>query len=406
MIRATLLLLLAGLAGLLWWKRDDALRLLAERAPAIARHVPGAQAPKRPQARPGPPTLPVVVAKAERRDLPITVEAIGTVQAMASIPIKPRIDSQIVAIHIREGAQVKEGALLVKLDDRAIRAQLAQAEAAILKDRAQLDQARRDLARAEELLSKRIGTEVQRDTAATLVRVQQAQLAADQAHRDNLATLLSYTEIRAPISGRIGSIALKLGTVVRAADAQAIATINQIDPIYVSFALPQSVFGDLREAMAAGPVEVVARVGESAVSGTVAFVENAVDLATGTVLARAEMSNASERLWPGAFVSVQATLGVQANALAIPSAAVQMGQRGPYVFVIDADRKALLTPVKVARTAGADSVISEGLKGGEQVVVDGQLRLVNGARVEIQPPRASGGVATGAEPVPAAPRRG
>ncbi len=406
MTRPILIVALAALLGLVWWKRDDALRIAAERAPILAPYLPGRPATAGSASpRPAPAAVPVVVARAERRSVPVTIDAVGTVQSMASIAIKPRIDSQIVSIEVREGALVKEGDLLARLDDRAIRAQLAQADATILKDQAQVEQARRDLARFEELLAKKIGTEVQRDTAATLLKVQQAQLAADRANRDNLATLLTYTEIRSPISGRIGSIALKIGTSVRMADAQAIATVNQINPIFVSFAVPQSLFGDLRTALAAGRVGIAARVGTFMVPGTVSFVENTVDLATGTVLAKAEMANADERLWPGAFVAVQATLGVQADAIAVPSAAVQIGQQGSYVFVVREDRKAGLRPVTVARTAGGDSVISQGLSGGEEVVVDGQLRLVDGAPVQIQPARQRDGVATGGDPKPETPRR-
>ena len=404
MIRALLLLCFAGVVGALWWKREDATRMAVERVPALAPYLSGHEVAAAPAAPRQTPAIPVVTASAEKRPVPVTIDAIGTVQSMASIQIKARIDSQIVAVNVQEGALVKQGDLLMKLDDRSIKAQLAQAEALIEKDRAQVEQARRDFARAEDLLNKRIGTEVGRDTAATLVKVQQAQLAADIASRDNLAALLSYTEIRAPISGRIGSVALKIGTTVKAADTLPIATVNQVDPIYVSFAVPQSLFGNLRTALLAGKVGIEAKVGEFSVPGTVAFVENTVDLATGTVLAKAEMKNSDERLWPGAFVAVQATLGVEQGAIAIPSAAVQIGQSGAYVFVVK-ERRAALTPVTVSRTAGGSSVISQGLGGGEQVVIDGQLRLVDGATVQVQQGRTREGVATGGDPVPVTQRR-
>ena len=339
----------------------------------------------------------VVVATAVRRPIPITIDAVGTVQAKASIALKSRLDNQITSINVKEGALVKEGDLLLTLDGRAIKAQLAQVEATMVRDLAQIEQAKRDLARAEELLAKRITTEVQRDTAGTLLKVQQAQLAADQANRDNLAAQLTYTEIRSPISGRIGSIAMKIGTTVKAADTASIATVNQIDPIYVSFAVPQTLFGELRTAMDGGRVAITARVGQTATQGALAFVENTVDLATGTILAKAEMPNRDERLWPGAFVSVQATVGVEKDAISVPSAAVQIGQQGAYVFIIKDDR-ATLTNVTVSRTVGQDSILSAGLSGGEQIVVDGHLRLVNGALVQVQPARAREGVATGDTP--------
>jgi membrane fusion protein, multidrug efflux system len=324
------------------------------------------------------------------------------------VSIKPRIDSQIATVNVAEGALVKEGDLLFTLDARSLKAQLAQADAQIEKDRAQLEQGRRDLARAEDLLAKRISTEVQRDTAKTTVKVLEAQLAADEAQRANLAALVSYTEIRSPVSGRIGSIALKEGSTVRAGDAQAIATVNQIDPIYVSFAVPQSLFPDLRTALQAGTVQVNARVGESVTSGPIAFVENTVDVATGTVLAKALLPNKDEKLWPGVFVAVEAVLGIEQAAIAVPSAAVQLGQQGAYVFVVNNGR-AQFRKVSVARTIGQTSVIEDGLSGGEQIVIDGQLRLVDGAAVQVQPGR-SGEVARTPEAPPAvaqeaAPRR-
>ncbi|MDB5559393.1 MAG: transporter [Enterovirga sp.] len=406
--RVVLVVILLAAAGL-WWKREEASRFVAERVPAAApylAHSSGDGAGRAAAAsRRTPAAVPVILTAAEKKPIAVTIDAVGTVQPLASIQVKARVDSQITHMEVAEGAKVKEGDLLVRLDNRALKAQLAQADALVTKDRAQLEQARRDFARAEDLLAKRISTEVQRDTAATAVKVQEAQLAGDEAARANLAALLSYTEIRAPVSGRIGSIALKVGTMVKAVDTQPIMTVNQLDPIYVSFAVPQSVFSDLRRAVNAGKVGVEARVGNGTASGTVAFTENTVDLATGTVLAKALMNNSDERLWPGAFVSVRVVLGVEADAVAVPSAAVQIGQQGSFVFVVRDGRKAELVPVTVARTVGNESVIASGLSGGEKVVVDGQLRLVNGAEVQIVPAKASEGVAKGLDPEAGTQRR-
>jgi multidrug efflux system membrane fusion protein len=410
MRRAIFFLALLAVALGLWWKRDDAMRLASDHVPFLRAYLS-----ERPvqnvaaSSRPAPPAVPVVLGTAEKKPLPVTIDAVGTVQSIATVSVKPRIDSQIATVEVAEGALVKEGDLLFTLDARALKAQLAQADAQIEKDKAQLEQGRRDLARAEDLLAKRISTEVQRDTARTNVKVLEAQLASDEAQRANLAALVSYTEIRAPVSGRIGSIAYKEGSTVRAGDAQAIATVNQIDPIYVSFAVPQSLFADLRQALQAGKVRVDTRMGTSTVSGMIAFVENTVDLATGTVLAKATMPNKGETLWPGAFVPVQVVLGIDKDAIAVPSAAVQIGQRGAYVFVVQ-DGRAALRPVTVARTVGSESVIASGLVGGEQIAVDGQLRLVDGAAVQIQSPKPTakgGGVAkTTPETLPdAVPRR-
>jgi multidrug efflux system membrane fusion protein len=299
------------------------------------------------------------------------------------------MDSQIMKVHVEEGALVKQGDLLFELDSRTLKAQLGQIDAQIRKDQAQLVQARRDLQRYDDLLSKNAGTVVQRDNAITSVKAAEAQLEADEAAKASVLTSLTYTELRAPVSGRIGSISSKAGAVVRVGDnsvASTLATINQIDPIFVSFAIPQILLPDLRAAMAKGPVKVVAIVDEAKQqSGAMAFIENSVDPNTGTVTAKARIGNANELLWPGQFVKVQVILGVEDKALSVPSAAVQLGPRGAYVFVIK-DGAAHLRQVVVKRTQDGESVIGKGLEAGEAVVVDGQLRLVDGAAVVVRSP--------------------
>ena len=357
---------------------------LAQSSPAAMAQPQG----RRGRANPGGP-VPVVVAKIAQKPMPVVVDAVGTVQAIASIQIKPRLDSQIVKVHVEEGALVKEGDLLFELDSRTLRAQIGQIEAQIRKDKAQLAQARRDHQRYEDLLGKNAGTVVQRDTAQTAVKAAEAQLEADEAAKANIQASLTYTEIRAPVSGRIGSISSKAGAVVRVGDNSAnstLATINQIDPIYVTFAIPQVILPDLRAAMAKGAVTVTAIVDDTKKqSGAMAFIENSVDPNTGTVTAKARIGNASELLWPGQFVKVEIILGVENSAIAVPSAAVQLGPQGAYVFVVK-DGTAELRPVIVKRTQNGESVIGRGLQDGEQVVVDGQLRLVNGAAVAVRAP--------------------
>jgi multidrug efflux system membrane fusion protein len=373
------LVVLIGLGWLYW----PELRPLAAQVPGLS----GLAAPPA-AARPSAPrAVPVVTDTVARATVPRTLDAVGTVQAIASIAIRPRIDSEITAVHVAEGAKVKAGDLLFTLDDRALQAQLAQVEAQAAKDEAQLAQAKRDLDRAEGLLARRIGTQVQRDIAATLTRVNEAQLAADRAQQNTLLTSISYTRIAAPVSGRIGSISAKVGTVVRAADSGVIATVNQLDPIYVAFAIPQSALAALRQAMAAGPVEVEVKTPAKPLRGTVAFVENAVDAATGTVQVKASIPNADEVLWPGAFAQVQLLLGEQDGATVVPSAAVQIGQDGPFVFVLKGD-KAELKRIKIERTQGNLTVVSAGVAPGEEIVTDGQLRLVNGAPVSRRTDRA------------------
>lgn len=332
--------------------------------------------------------VPVVVSPVEKKALPIVIEAVGTVQAIASIQIKARLDSQIVKVHVEEGALVKEGDLLFELDSRVLKAQLGQIEAQVRKDQAQVAQAKRDLQRSEDLLARNAGTVVNRDTALTSLKAAEAQLEADEAQRASMLTSLSYTEIRAPVSGRIGSISSKAGTIVRTGDnsaTSALATINQIDPIYVSFAMPQVYLPDLRAAMRKGPVTVNAIVNDDIKQpGAMAFIENTVDANTGTVTAKARIANANEGLWPGQFVKAEVVLGVETDAIAVPSAAVQLGPKGPFVFVIK-DNVAELRQIEVKRTQSGDTVVGKGLAAGESIAVDGQLRLVNGAAVVVRP---------------------
>lgn len=330
----------------------------------------------------------MVVTKVDKKAMPIVIEAVGTVQAIASIQIKARLDSQIMKVHVEEGALVKEGDLLFELDSRTLKAQLGQIEAQIRKDQAQVMQARRDLQRFEELLAKNAGTVVTRDTAFTAVKAAEAQLEADEAAKASVQTSLTFTEIRAPVSGRIGSISSKAGTVVRVGDntaTAALATINQINPIYVVFAVPQVFLPDIRAAMAKGDVRVNAIVDDNRKqSGVIAFVENSVDPNTGTVTAKARIDNANEGLWPGQFVKVEIVLGVEPDAIAVPAPAIQLGPQGPYLFVVK-DGVAELRQVVVKRTQNGESVIGKGLADGEQAVVDGHLRLVNGAAVGVRP---------------------
>ncbi|MBI2736639.1 MAG: efflux RND transporter periplasmic adaptor subunit [Rhodospirillales bacterium] len=396
MVRVAVLALIAvAVGGAAYVYRDDVAQKLGLGAFASAAEKGNAASPAasaQPQGRrgrlnPGGP-VPVVVTKVAKKPLPIVIEAVGTVQAIASIQIKARIDSQIMKVGVEEGALVKEGDLLFELDSRTLRAQLGQIEAQIRKDQAQVAQAKRDVSRYEELLSKNAGTVVNRDTAQTALKAAEAQLDADEASKASILTQISYTEIRAPVSGRIGSISSKAGTVVRVGDntaTSALATINQVDPIYVAFAVPQVFLPDIRAAMAKGEVKVVALIDDNRKqSGAIAFIENTVDPLTGTVTAKARIGNANEGLWPGQFVKVEVILGIEPEAIAVPAPAIQLGPQGPYLFVVK-DGTAELRNVVIKRTQNGESVIGKGLEAGEQVVVDGQLRLVNGANVGIKP---------------------
>jgi multidrug efflux system membrane fusion protein len=392
---AVLAVIAVAVGGAGYVYRDEMAQRLGLGASASAAEKGGPASPaasaqpqgRRGRANPGGP-VPVVVTKVTKKPMPIVLEAVGTVQAIASIQIKARIDSQIVKVGVEEGALVKEGDLLFELDSRTLRAQLGQIEAQIRKDQAQVEQAKRDTARAGDLLNKGAGTVVARDTNYTTLKAAEAQLEADEAAKASVQTSISYTEIRSPVSGRIGSISSKVGTVVRVGDntaASALATINQIDPIYVAFAVPQVFLPNIRAAMAKGEVRVNALLDDNRKqSGTIAFLENNVDPLTGTVTAKARIGNANEGLWPGQFVKVELILGIEPEAISVPAPAIQLGPQGPYLFVVK-DGVAELRNVVIKRTQGGESVIGKGLEGGEQVVVDGQLRLVNGANVAIRP---------------------
>ena len=396
MVRLAVLAVIAvavGGAGYVY--RDEVAQKLGWGASASVAEKDGAASPAasaQPQGRrgrlnPGGP-VPVVVTKVAKKPLPIVIEAVGTVQAIASIQIKSRIDSQIMKVNVEEGALVKEGDTLFVLDSRTLRAQLGQIEAQIRKDQAQVAQAKRDVSRYEELLSKNAGTVVNRDTAQTTLKAAEAQLEADEAAKASVVTQITFTDIRAPVSGRIGSISSKAGTVIRVGDnsaASALATINQIDPIYVAFAVPQVFLPDIRAAMAKGDVKVTAIIDDSRrQSGAIAFLENNVDPLTGTVTAKARIGNASEGLWPGQFVKIEIILGIEPEAIAVPAPAIQLGPQGPYLFVVK-DGVADLRQVVIKRTQTGELVIAKGLEAGELVVVDGQLRLVNGANVSVKP---------------------
>jgi RND family efflux transporter MFP subunit len=335
-----------------------------------------AQAPQRPR------TVSVELAKAERKSMPVDVDAIGMVTPISSVALKSRLETTILTVHFEDGAKVNEGDLLFTLDSRQIDAQIEQAEGVLAKDQAQLEGAQRDLRRYNDLVGKGATTQVNVDNARTQSDILTGTIKADQAALDNLKVQKSYTAIRAPVSGRIGAANVKVGNFVRPADTAPLAVINQMAPVYVSFAVPQRVLVDLREAMAKGASGVTATIPghQRSESGKVAMVENTVDQTTGMVTVRGVMNNENETLWPGTLVATKLVIRSE-DAVVVPTVAVQRSQSGNFVFMVK-DGAAKVQPVKVDRTAQGMSVISEGLSGGESVVVDGQLLLSDGTRVE------------------------
>src|ERR1700722_2843874 len=329
----------------------------------------------------GPRPVSVEVATAVKKDVPVLLEGIGNVTTMASVAVRSRLDNEIVEVHFADGAKVEKGDLLLTLDQRALAAQIRQAEGNIERDQAQLDGASRDVRRYTDLVAKAATPVLNLENAQTQVATFTGALKADQAALENLKVQLSYCVIRAPISGRISQAAVKVGNFVRAADVAPVAMINQMAPVYVTFMIPQGNLPDVRHALAAGTANVdVIIPGETRrAKGVVTMIENAIDMTTGMVTVRATMPNGDELLWHGTLVTAQMTLRVE-NTVVVPSAAVQVSQSGPFVYVVR-DRKAVVQPVKLGRTIGGETAVSEGLQAGETVVTDGHLLLNNGALV-------------------------
>jgi RND family efflux transporter MFP subunit len=332
-------------------------------------------------ARPPARVVPVEVAQAERKKVPVRLDALGSVTPMASVAIKARLETTITGVHFRDGAVVNQGDLLFTLDCRQIEADMKRVQAVIDGAQASLEQSQRDVERYTELASRNATPIVTLNNAQTSVNVSRATAESNRAQLENLKVQLGFCAIRAPISGRISMANVKVGNFVRQADTAAMATINQIAPVYVSFSVPQKVLPDIRQAIAAETATVEAVVpGETKrASGQVAMIENTVDPATGMVMIRASMPNTDELLWPGTLVTAEMTLRIE-DAVVVPSSAVQISQTGNFVFVVK-DGVAKVQPVKVERQAVGQAVISEGLSGGETVVTDGQLLLAEGTRV-------------------------
>jgi membrane fusion protein, multidrug efflux system len=335
-----------------------------------------AQAPRASQR-----TVPVAVAVAERRSVPIRLEALGTVATMASVAIKSRVDSEIVDVKFTDGQRVTKGDVLFVLDSRSIEAEMKRVQAVIAGAEAQFEQATRDVQRYAELVAKNATTVVTLNNAQTQVNVSRALADSNKAMLEGLKVQLGYCTIVAPISGRMSMAMVKIGNVVRQADAAALATINQISPIYVSFTVPQRSFPDAKAAFAAETAGIEAMIpGSNArTSGQVTMYDNTVDTATGMMTLRATMPNTEEILWPGMLVNTQLTLRTEKRVV-IPATALQLSQAGSFVFVVK-DDVATVRPIKVERTVDGQSVIESGLEEGDAVVTDGQLLLSNGTKV-------------------------
>ncbi len=340
----------------------------------------------RPNSLGGPPAVPVVVATVKVQPMPVQFDAVGTVQTIASVSVRSRVDGEISAVLVKDGQAVTAGQVLMTIDPRFQQAQLDLAQANLARDQAQQANAFRDVNRYKPLAKQEFVSRQQLDTSTTTAQSTSAAVKADEAAVESARVTLSYFTIKAAIDGRIGYVNQKVGNDIKANDVP-LATINQMKPIYVSFPLPQADLPPVRQAMTEGPVRVFATpVGASGTpeKGLLTFFENSIDPTTGTILMRATFDNPTEALWPGQFCNVTVDLSVQNDALVVPSAAVQVGQTGDYVYVITKDNKAEYRTVTVSRTIEGTSVISKGLSAGERVVTEGLLRITNGNRVTIR----------------------
>ena len=329
--------------------------------------------------------VPVEVAKAERKQLPVQLQALGTVTPIASVALKARVDTNITAVHFADGAHVNQGDLLFTLDGRTLEAQIAATEGQIARDKAQLEGAERDVRRYTDLVAKGATPVTNLDNAKTQAAIYTAAIQTDEGVLKNLKVQLSFCTVTAPITGRISAANVKVGNFVRQADTTPMATINQMAPVYVSFTVPQKNLPDIRQAIAnkTATVDAIVSGAPKAAEGTVSMIENTVDITTGMATVRATMPNADELLWPGTLVNVRMTLRNE-EAVAIPSTAVQVSQTGNFVFVVK-DGAAHVQQVTVERQVGRESVVTKGLSGGETVVTEGQLLLAEGTRVNPRP---------------------
>ena len=335
----------------------------------------------------GGPAIPVAVGTVVQKAMPIEISVIGAAEAFSSVAIRAQTTGQLTSVNFTEGDDVMAGQVLFTLDRRPLEAALQQAQANLDRDVAQAANAAQQAKRYDELAQRGIATREQVDTSRTTVTALNATVEADKAAVENANVQLQYATISAPISGRTGALMVHEGNLVRANDQTPLVVINQVAPISVSFAIPEARLPELKKYMAGGALRVTANPPNDDAApavGKISFVDNSVDQTTGTIKVKGTFPNADRRLWPGQYVNVIVTLTMDPAAIVVPSVAVQAGQQGPYVFVVNAEQKVDIRPVTVKRTSATDTVIESGLKPGEIVVTDGHLRLVPGSRIAVK----------------------
>jgi multidrug efflux system membrane fusion protein len=337
--------------------------------------------------RGGDQTVPVTVASVVQKQMPIEIRVIGAVEAYSVVSVHAQITGLLTNVNFKEGDDVQKNQVLFALDKRPLEAALLQAQANLQRDIAQAANAKSVAQRYEDLAGRGIATREQLETSRASSAALDATVEADKAAIENAKVQLEYATIPSPIVGRTGALMVHEGNLVRANDTTPLVVINQVAPIYVSFAIPESRLPELKRFMARGtlPVEAQPPNDNAATShGHITFVDNNVDQTTGTIKIKATFPNDDHRLWPGQFVNVTVALTKDPTAVVVPTAAVQVGQQGQYAYVVKQDKSVEYRPVVVERTSGLETVIKSGLKPAEVVVTDGHLRLVAGSRVSIK----------------------
>lgn len=341
------------------------------------------------------PAVPVTIATVEQKDVPVTIRAIGNVEPIQRVDIKSQLAGQVIAVHFKEGQDVEKGALLFELDPRQQKADLDKAQGQLIKDQAMAANAKADADRYAQLFKEGVTSQQEYERMRTAADSAAATVEADKAAVEAARVQLQYTKIYAPVAGRTGNLTVTEGNIMKANEAT-LVTVNQIHPIYVTFSVPEQQLDEVKRFMNAGlKVEAIPQAqNDQRVAGKVTFIDNTVDVATGTIKLKATFQNEKNTLWPGQFADVVLTLTMQPNAITVPSSAVNVGQNGQYAFVVGRDKTVDMRPVTVQRTFADQTIIASGLKPGEQVVTDGQLRLTKGTPIEVK------GTYTAPQPIP------
>jgi membrane fusion protein, multidrug efflux system len=335
----------------------------------------------------GDVTVPVTVATVVQKSMPIEIRVIGSVEAYSVVSVHAQMTGQLTAVNFKEGEDIAKDQVLFTLDRRPLEATLMQAQANLQRDIAQAANAKVVAQRYADLAGRSIATAEQVETSRTTAAALEATVEADRAAVESAKIQLQYATIASPIAGRTGALMVHEGNLVRAADASPLVVINQVTPIYVSFAIPESRLPELKRYLALGTLAVDAKPPtDDGVSshGQITFVDNNVDQTTGTIRIKATFPNNDRRLWPGQFVNVIVALTKDPTAVVVPTAAVQVGQQGQYAYVVKPDKSVEYRPLVVERTSGLETIIKSGLKPAETVVTDGHLRIVQGSHVSIK----------------------